>query len=53
LDKTSISAAEESHWLDELDLMVLGTCLHGIYNALEAYFFRIAKFFENNIDQHY
>jgi hypothetical protein len=36
---------------DELDLMVLGACLHGLYNAIEAYFLRIAKFFENNIDE--
>ena len=36
---------------DELDLMVLGACLHGLYNAIEAYFLRIAKFFENSIDE--
>ncbi len=36
---------------DELDLMVLGACLHGLYNAIEAYFLRVAKFFENNIDE--
>lgn len=42
---------EASHWSDELDLLALGGCLHGIYNALEAYFLRVAKFFENNVDQ--
>ena len=41
---------ELSGWNDELDLMVLGACLHGLYNAVEAYFLRVAKFFENNID---
>jgi hypothetical protein len=42
---------EASLWADELDLMALGGCLHGVYNALEAYFLRVAKFFENNVDQ--
>lgn len=41
---------ELSNASDELDLLVLGACLHGLYNAIEAYFLRIAKFFENNID---
>jgi hypothetical protein len=43
---------EASRWNDELDLMVLGGYLHSLYNAIEAYFLRIAKFFENNVDQH-
>ena len=43
--------ASASSWIDELDLMVVGACLHGLYNAFEAYFFRIAKFFENNTDR--
>jgi len=34
-----------------IDLMVLGSCLHGLYNAFEAYFLRVAKFFENNVDR--
>lgn len=38
-------------WSDELDLMVMGAALHGIYNSYEAYFLRIAKYFENSIDQ--
>jgi hypothetical protein len=42
---------ESSQWSDELDLLVLGGCLHSLYNAMEAYFLRVAKFFENNIDQ--
>jgi len=42
---------EVSLWADELDLLVLGGCLHSLYNALEAYFLRVAKFFENNVDQ--
>lgn len=41
---------ELSGWNDELDLMVLGACLHGLYNAVDAYFLRVANFFENNID---
>ncbi|MDP3177726.1 MAG: hypothetical protein Q8M76_07470 [Spirochaetaceae bacterium] len=40
-----------SSWADELDLMVVGASLHGLFNAFEAYFLRIAKFFENNVDQ--
>ncbi len=47
----AIQRVETSHWSDELDLMVLGGCLHGLYNAFEAYFLRVAKFFENNVDQ--
>jgi hypothetical protein len=47
----AVVRADASGWSDELDLMVVGTCLHGLYNAMEAYFFRVAKFFENNIDQ--
>ena len=31
--------------------MLQGACLHGLYNAIEAYFLRVAKFFENNIDE--
>jgi hypothetical protein len=50
LDRASLRV-EASAWADELDLMVLGGCLHSLYNAFEAYFLRIAKFFENNVDQ--
>lgn len=42
---------EASFWEDDLDLMVLGGCLHTMYNSFEVYFLRIAKFFENNVDQ--
>jgi hypothetical protein len=47
----AVSRVEASLWTDELDLMVLSGCLHSLYNAFEAYFLRVAKFFENNIDQ--
>lgn len=47
----AVVRADASGWSDELDLMVIGSCLHGLYNAMEAYFYRVAKFFENNIDQ--
>ena len=36
---------------DEFDYAALGYTLHNLYNAYEAYFFRIAKFFENNLDE--
>jgi hypothetical protein len=42
---------EAALWNDELDLLVLGGCLHAVYNAFEAYFLRVAKYFENSIDQ--
>ena len=35
----------------EFDYAALGYTLHNLYNALEAYFLRIAKFFENNLDE--
>lgn len=34
---------------DEFGYAALGYTLHNLYNAFEGYFFRIAKFFENNI----
>jgi hypothetical protein len=43
---------DASLWDDDLDLMMMGSCLHGLYNSFEAYFLRVAKFFENNVDQH-
>ncbi|OHD14838.1 MAG: hypothetical protein A2Z96_07935 [Spirochaetes bacterium GWB1_48_6] len=33
---------------DEFAYAALGYTLHNLYNAFEGYFFRIAKFFENN-----
>ena len=50
LRQKAVVRCDASGWSDELDLMALGACLHHIYNAFEAYFLRIAKFFENNID---
>lgn len=47
----AVVRADASRWTDELDLMTVGSCLHTIYNAFEAYFLRIAKFFENSVDQ--
>lgn len=40
-------AAGNDH--DEFAYAALGYTLHNLYNAFEGYFFRIAKFFENNI----
>ena len=34
---------------DEFDWAALGFTIHNIYNLIENYFLRIAKFFENNI----
>ena len=36
---------------DEFDYAALGYTLHNLYNAFEAYFLRVAKFFENNLDE--
>lgn len=36
---------------DEYEYAALGYTLHNLYNALESYFLRIAKFFENNLDE--
>lgn len=36
---------------DEFDLAALGYTIHNIFNLMENYFLRIAKFFENNVDQ--
>jgi hypothetical protein len=51
LRRKALERVEQSGWADELDLMVVGGVLHGIYNAIEAYFLRVAKFFENSIDE--
>lgn len=34
---------------DEYLYAALGYTLHNLYNAFEGYFFRVAKFFENNV----
>ncbi|TVQ23075.1 MAG: hypothetical protein EA383_14700 [Spirochaetaceae bacterium] len=34
---------------DEFDFAAHGYTLHNLYNSFEAYFLRIAKFFENNL----
>jgi hypothetical protein len=36
---------------DEYQYAALGYTIHNLYNAFESYFLRIAKFFENNLDQ--
>ncbi|MDA8426808.1 MAG: hypothetical protein M0Z80_11790 [Treponema sp.] len=38
---------------DELDWAALGYTLHNIYCAFENYFLRVAKFFENGLDQRF
>lgn len=35
---------------DEMAIAALGYTVHNLYNAVENYFLRIAKFFENNLD---
>ena len=34
---------------DDLDWAALGYTIHNIYNALESYFLRVSKFFENDL----
>lgn len=36
---------------DEYQFAALGYTIHNLYNAFESYFLRIAKFFENNLEQ--
>jgi hypothetical protein len=36
---------------DEYDFAALGYTIHNLYNSLESYFLRVAKFFENNLDE--
>jgi hypothetical protein len=36
---------------DEFDYAALGYTLHNLYTAFESYFLRIAKFFENDIEE--
>jgi len=43
---TRVAMSEDK---DEYPYAALGYTLHNLYNAFEGYFFRIAKFFENNI----
>lgn len=35
---------------DDMSVAALGYTVHNLYNAIENYFLRIAKFFENNLD---
>lgn len=35
---------------DEMAVAALGYTVHNLYNAIENYFLRIAKFFENNLE---
>lgn len=43
---TRVSLSQEK---DEFLYAALGYTIHNLYNAFEGYFFRVAKFFENNI----
>jgi hypothetical protein len=43
------NARIEQGAVDELDWAALGYTIHNIYNAMEGYFLRVAKFFENMI----
>jgi hypothetical protein len=36
---------------DEFQYAALGYTLHNLYNALESYFYRVAKFFENELGE--
>lgn len=36
---------------DEYQFAALGYTIHNLYNAFESYFLRVAKFFENNLEQ--
>jgi hypothetical protein len=36
---------------DEYQFAALGYTIHNLYNAFESYFLRIAKFFENNLEE--
>lgn len=42
---------EQSEKEDEYEYAALGYTLHNLYNAFEAYFYRVAKFFENDLGQ--
>lgn len=41
----------QSHERDEFLYAALGYTVHNLYNAFEGYFYRVAKFFENDVDQ--
>jgi hypothetical protein len=42
---------DRSSSADEFEYAALGYTLHNLYTAFEAYFLRVAKFFENELDQ--
>jgi len=42
---------EDNQPVDEFDWSALGYTIHNIYNAMENYFLRISKFFENNLPE--
>lgn len=48
-DMTARVARDDSE--DEFLYAALGYTLHNLYNALESYFYRVAKFFENELGE--
>lgn len=42
---------QQSPTEDEFEYAALGYTLHNLYNAFESYFYRVAKFFENQLDE--
>jgi hypothetical protein len=45
------SRIEKSGTDDEYQFAALGYTLHNLYTSFESLFFRVAKFFENNLEQ--
>jgi hypothetical protein len=42
---------EEDQSVDEFEWSALGYTIHNIYNAIENYFLRVSKFFENSLPE--
>lgn len=51
LAETNLKADDRIRYgaTDELDWAALGYTIHNIYNALESYFLRVSRFFENDL----
>ena len=52
IDEDMTERIKKSGTKDEFQFAAFGYTIHNLYNAFESYFFRIAKFFENEIYQH-
>lgn len=50
-NREMMARIQQSQTEDEFEYTALGYTLHNLYNAFESYFYRVVKFFENQLDE--